>query len=320
MIIHRMPTSVIRAGLCIIWSAITLVCLGSPSRAEVLLCNKSSYDIRVALGTQADAQTWRSHGYYPVQSGKCNQLSNYAGRYFYLYVILDQSATRVRGLEAPSDIGKRFCVVIPPDFLSPFNLPYSDRCEDVTYGTSAQFAPFDSGPNRDCWVELKADLGYSMFCRVKSAQAQLQERCLISYDDSHQIHSNELIIKWNYQANKTVAKRLHHCIKLRVFGPISIEGVAKKYVDHCIEKGLNHQRTRYVIQALVSLGVDVLSKGATKGSVTAATLTDYVNSAASETLECLSDAEGFSDHAEQALKDQFKATIDHEMEWIYWNL
>ncbi|MBB4483212.1 MULTISPECIES: hypothetical protein [Rhizobium] len=49
----------------------------------------------------------------------------------------------------------------------------------------------------------------------------IQEKCLISYDDSHQIHSVHTVIEWNYQKVVTTMKKLEHCYKLTLTGPVT---------------------------------------------------------------------------------------------------
>lgn len=55
----------------------------------------------------------------------------------------------------------------------------------------------------------------------------VQTRCLISWDDSVQVHSQSWILKWNYQAVKTRMKKLRHCIELTVVGPVGVQNIAK---------------------------------------------------------------------------------------------
>ena len=133
----------------------------------------------------------------------------------------------------------------------------------------------------------------------------------------HQVHSEEVIFQWNYQAVKTTMKKLRHCIKLQVVGPIDVEGVAKSYVDACVQHGLNYQRTRYIVQALISIGADLL---ATKGGATAVTVADYIDSVVSNTLDCLTDAGKIQSYLSDYLSEKFEATVREESHWIYWDL
>lgn len=148
----------------------------------------------------------------------------------------------------------------------------------------------------------------------------IESRCLVSWEDSHQVHSQETIIEWDYQAVKTTMKKLTHCVRLNVVGPIDVEGLSKQYVNECVQNGLNHNRTRHILEGIIALGVDILSKGATGGSVTAAKLADYVKSVVDNTIECLTDTEQVTSFIKAELQAKFNATVKNESQWEYWEL
>lgn len=149
---------------------------------------------------------------------------------------------------------------------------------------------------------------------------QIDSRCLYSWDDSHQVHSEEIIVEWNYQKVKTTMKRLHHCIRLTVTGPLDVEGIAKSYVNKCVDYGMKKNSTRHALEAIVALGVDVLSAGATNGAATIAKLADYTKSVTDNTLDCLTDTDKVTSHVKQKITEKFNSTVTSESEWIYWDL
>jgi hypothetical protein len=144
---------------------------------------------------------------------------------------------------------------------------------------------------------------------------QIHEECILVWDDSIQVHRVETRIELFHQSVSTEMKKLRHCIRLRVTGPIDIGGLAETYVKRCVDYGINHQATRYILQALVSIGADVL---ATKGGATAATVADYVKSVADGTISCLTDQDRAVAFFQEELKAKFDAAVDHESHWIYW--
>jgi hypothetical protein len=145
----------------------------------------------------------------------------------------------------------------------------------------------------------------------------VQEKCLISWDDSIQVHSVKTIIRWNYQAVKTKMKKLRHCIKLTVTGPVDINGLARDYVKSCIDHALNYDRSQYILQAIVALGADI---AVSKGGASAANLTAYVDHVKTTSLSCLSNVSNMERYLKNALGRKFDATVQSESHWIYWDL
>lgn len=115
-------------------------------------------------------------------------------------------------------------------------------------------------------------------------------------------------------------KRLHHCIRLTVTGPLDVEGIAKSYVNKCVDYGMKKNSTRHALEAIVALGVDVLSAGATNGAATIAKLADYTKSVTDNTLDCLTDTDKVTSHVKQKITEKFNSTVTSESEWIYWDL
>lgn len=164
------------------------------------------------------------------------------------------------------------------------------------------------------------NIGVSPREDVSIRSGQIESRCLYSWDDSHQVHSEEVIVEWNFQRVRTTMKRLHHCIRLTVTGPLDVEGIAKSYVDRCVDYGLKKNSTRHALEALVALGVDVLSAGATGGAATIAKLADYTKSVTDNTMDCLTDTERITSHVKQKITEKFKSSVSSESTWIYWDI
>lgn len=149
---------------------------------------------------------------------------------------------------------------------------------------------------------------------------QLDSRCLFRWDDSHGIHKVETIWRWNYQATKTTAKKMEHCIRLDLVGPVDVEGLAKGYMDKCIKEAFDKDRVRHAIELVSAIGADVLSHGATKGGFTAAKLTTYAGAVADNAIDCLTDTDKVTKYVGDQLKDMFNATVHKDSKWIYWDV
>jgi len=145
----------------------------------------------------------------------------------------------------------------------------------------------------------------------------VESRCIARWEDSHQIHSEEIIIEWGYQAAKTTMKKLVHCMRLTVVGPVDIGMIGRDYVNHCIDYGINNDRTRHVLELLISVILDVYGGG---GALTAAKLTDYVRSVSHETISCLSNTHQLQDFAQSELQNAFNGSLQEESHWEYWEL
>ena len=149
---------------------------------------------------------------------------------------------------------------------------------------------------------------------------EIESRCLYSWSDSHNFHSAKVVVTDRKQVTKTTWKRLDYCIRLKVTGPIDVKGIAKSYIDKCVDYGLKKNSTRHALEALIGLGVDILSAGSTGFAATTIALVDYTNSVANNTVECLSDSAKIEDHLRDSLKDHFKSTVNKESNWVYWDL
>ena len=154
---------------------------------------------------------------------------------------------------------------------------------------------------------------------VAGQPAELDSRCIISYDDSHQVHRH-YGASWTYPLGKVEMKKLVHCIRLTTSGPVEVEGIAREYVNGCIDRDRNKDTVRHAIEAIVALGVDILSEGATSGGATTAKLTEYVAAFADNTVDCLTDVDSAQAFFEGQLKGEFAASVSNESHWGYWDL
>jgi hypothetical protein len=150
--------------------------------------------------------------------------------------------------------------------------------------------------------------------------AEVQKKCIVSWDDPFQVHSTEVILRWNYQAAKTRMKKLRHCIELTVKAPIKIDGVAEEFVKACIDKALNDEKVRFILEGIIALGVDVLSAGASGGSATASAVTDYVTTVRVKAITCVTDQDKIESTLADSFGQKFAASVRNESHWVYWNL
>lgn len=66
--------------------------------------------------------------------------------------------------------------------------------------------------------------------RPSVAIGQIHNRRLFRWHDSQQIRSTHVKLTWKRQVTKTRMKKLEHCSRLTVTGPIDVQGMAKEYV------------------------------------------------------------------------------------------
>lgn len=286
-----------------------IMLLVAPVHAQLSFCNKTLKSVDVAVNFMDENNNWRTKGWYNFAPGECaNVISgNLRNRYYYYYAKRDDG---IQWGGSGSSDDRELCVRSVA-----FDL------EGCTFST---FPPSDV---KQVWMK-RIDTGEkSTSHRVNLTKAnetipevkvgEIQKKCIARWDDSHQIHSSETIIEWNYQAVKTKMKKLEHCVELTVTGPIEIEGIARSYVDKCIDYGLNHQKTRHILGLIAAIVADVYGTG---GAATSAKLADYVSSASNETIDCLTDADRITAHIGEKLRAKFDASVRHESHWVYWDL
>lgn len=155
---------------------------------------------------------------------------------------------------------------------------------------------------------------------VKITTGVIDSRCLYSWDDSQQFHSESIHLELGHQSAKTTMKPLHHCIRLTVTGPIDIQGIAKSYVERCIDYGLKKNSTRHALEGIAAIAADIFSGGATVGSITMIKVADYTKSVTDNIIECLVDTKEISFFMQSQISSQIKSTVKSESEWRYWDI
>jgi hypothetical protein len=140
----------------------------------------------------------------------------------------------------------------------------------------------------------------------------VSEKCLISWDDSPNVHSVSFSIQ---RPVKIIMKKLRHCIQLRVLGPMNLGGIANSYVSYCVNRALNDGLALHIVEALAALTADVLL---TRGGATSAKVADYVHTVSRNTIDCLTNTTGLQSYLKGYLQEKFDASISEESHWIYW--
>lgn len=145
----------------------------------------------------------------------------------------------------------------------------------------------------------------------------IQEKCLISYDDSHQMHSVDTYITWTDQRTVTTMKKLEHCYKLTLTGPVDIGNLGREYVQQCIDKALNDNKTLEALKALGALVADIYGG---HGTVSAANAYAYVDKVSTSVIGCVTDSDKITNFVGSELKAKFNGTVTHESHWVFWEL
>jgi uncharacterized membrane protein len=275
----------------------------SPVSAELKFCNESNNPVFVAVKSY-DGSDWRTKGWINIKPGQCSDAISgtlkYQNYYFYAE---GADGTKWGG----SDDTNTGCV---KDEI--FDI-ITGTCDSVG-GKVVNLREINVGTSGAAYI---VELSGSSEPRQEPKLGTIQTKCLASWDDSHQIHSSTIEFTWGRQAVKTTMKKLEHCLRLTVTGPIEIDGIAKSYVDQCVERGLNDKKTLHVLGLIVAIVADVYGGG---GAATSAKVAQYVDSAASETISCLTDTTKISAHISEQLKAKFDATVREESNWVYWDL
>lgn len=286
---------------------VMLLFLSSPIWAQLQICNKSNETISIALYDH-EKGFWRSRGWLNFKPGECSNVTTgpLKSQYFYIYAEATKTDAKWQGDATTQCVtsGKSF------EFVG------EASCESRG-GRLVGFQKIDTGNSTKYTAQLDSPTNPYVET-VKTGV--IQERCLIRYDDSHQMHSiSDPVIEWNYQRGpQTTMKKLEHCIKITVTGPLSIEGVAKSFVDSCVNYGLNHNKTLHILGLLGAISADVWGGG--MGVYSTAKVSEYVASATTETISCLTDQKKITEHIKETLEDRFDATVRDESRWVYWTL
>ena len=281
----------------------SIFCLSAS--AQFTVCNKTASDIELVFNKKENG-AWLSRGWYVFTPGECSYLISSPLQSRYYYYFARSSGNKTWRGEENSPVA---CIR---------DLSFVTKDEDCQGGNGryVRLKTVDTGDNRSAIVNFTDPENSFPDVQV----AEVQNKCIARWEDSHQVHSVRTIVNWNYQAVKTRMKKLEHCVRIRVNGPINIEGVAKQYVDHCINYGLNHQKVRHSLGLVAAIAGDIASGGATAGGLTAAKITDYVTSASNEIMDCLTNGNKINEFLGSKLKEKFNATVKSESHWVYWDL
>lgn len=273
-----------------------LISMASQAHAQLRFCNKTYETIWVAVNHHHN-NDWTTEGWWRIEPNNCATpiTENLRNRYYYYHANRNDDLTWGGG-----EGSIRRCVT-----RERFTIRSTENCSSV--GNNARpvtFGRIDTGTSGSRTINLTSP------SEPEVEVGELHSECLTMWDDSHQVHSVSL--------RGVRMKKLRHCIRITLTGPIDVKGVAKQYVNRCIDEGLNNQRTRYLLQLAASLGVDVLSAGSTGGATTIATVADWANSAANATVSCLTDIGQITDYVEERLRDSFEGSVRKESHWVYW--
>jgi uncharacterized membrane protein len=307
-------------------SCAALLFANTTASAGLKFCNKTVKPFSVALGyfTIADRQ-WHSIGWYNINPGDCGDVltGDLDDRYYYYYafrqdgfvikgndegLLPDELLHEFPQLRSQYDNTASFCY----SRSKSFNANADDDC--LSLGLKrARFAEMDVGNSKNIAMNLSAP-GETL-PEIKTGV--VQERCLISWDDSFQVHSVDTVVEWNYQAVKTTMKKLRHCVKLTVTGPIDIGGVAQDYVNSCIDHALRDNAVIYALQGLIVLVTDIYATG---GSASAANAAAYLDNVKTSAISCLTDTGKIQSYLKGVLAAKFSADVHDESHWEYWQV
>jgi uncharacterized membrane protein len=274
------------------------------TNAALSICNQTVDTASVAIGYQANSR-WVANGWWTLSPGECNVVygGSASGSRFYLRATTAGPNRWIWGNR--SNI--TFCTT---------STRMNNYRDEPCTGTRAKFMDIGQFPAQDATYTLRNP--QRNLPQIETGV--IQNRCLFRWDDSHQVHSVNPVIRWNYQAFETTMKKLEHCIRIRVTGPINIENIAKQYVDHCVNYALNDNRVVHILSGIVGLGIDVLSAGTTAGSATASAVANYLYAVQDKAISCLTDTGRIQTYLQGVLRDKFNATVARESQWIFWRL
>ncbi len=173
----------------------------------------------------------------------------------------------------------------------------------------------NSGSNIWGNVEVQPTIGGTI---TRVPVRPVEERCVISWHDSFQPHSAEVELRLDYQAGRQTWKKLFHCIKLEIYAPIDIDGIARRHVDACVQHGINDGKNIYLLKLIAGFAVDVMSEGLTRGGGAMLAIADYVDNVTEETAKCLTDSDRVGGVIEESVKGSFQHAVFEESSWEFW--
>jgi hypothetical protein len=283
--------------------------LADKSQAHFRMCNETIDTIYGALAYEEES-TWRLNGYTEIPSGSCKIISDepMAEKEIYAFAVSNrvENGRIVRNLWDDKNSIVKFCM----DQVS------ANSTEVPCEGELNYFLKLGNFPDKDVDYILKNPERALPAVRT----GVVQERCIASWDDSHQLHSSEIVLRWNYQKFRFTFKKLSHCLKVTITGPVDIEGVAESYVDQCVDYALNDKLFEHVLKLGAAVVTDVFSVGSTGGAAISAAVADYMAAVVDRAVSCFSDTDKLGAHVQAAIAEKFDSVVTQEAEWIYWDL
>ena len=101
-------------------------------------------------------------------------------------------------------------------------------------------------------------------------------------------------------------------------GPIDVAGIARSYVNSCVDRALHQDEAEHIVEALAALASDIYA--GTGGAAISAKVADYINSVRRNALSCLTSQSQLTDFIKEKVSMQFNATVQNESHWIYWRM
>jgi uncharacterized membrane protein len=308
-------------GSCL--SVLFLCC----SQSEAIeLCNKSSSSVFAAIADKKDSK-WILSTTGEILQNECKEVgpATLSNRFGFRFQFKNKDQQKLAA--APGGDLRSFCVphdLVNRDFVITEEISET-KCREKIDAGYYPFGEMGRGEKDSCNIIIKPDFGVQQKClswvetiqMVKITTDVIYNKCLLRWDDSHQVHSSQTILEWNYQATKITMRKLEHCIRLKAVGPINVEGILKAHVDNCLQQSIESAKVKGIITLIAGLVADVYGAG---GLATAAAVTDFVSNVSDKTVECIKDTNKLQETLANDLKQLFNASIKHEQEWIFWDL
>ncbi len=277
---------------------------------EVEICNETNYDLASALAYFSDGgPTLVINSWHQRKPGQCGvvRLEGSGSRYFFHH------SANERGTWG-SDM--RLCVENEKGAAaSSQEISFADTGGDCA-GELLRFTQetVEEGTITRLVIQDQNDPF------IKVTTGVIQEKCLLSYDDSHQFHKERIILNFNNQTVEITMKKLSHCYKLKVVGPVDVSDIGKSFVDGCIHKALNDNKAVHLLTLAMGIFADLGSSGTSGGSGTVAAVSHYVKAVQERAISCLTDLDQLEDHAKKRIGEAFSSSVRHESHWVYWTL
>lgn len=287
---------------------VALLLFASKASAQLQFCNKTIDEVSVATMIEQGGEGWRARGWWDLAPGECASVErSLPSDNVAFYAKSDNEVWR--GGDITED-GIPGCIV-----NNQFDSWEEDFSCSQSTGRMVMFSFRNTGPDLSETINLTSSDPDRQMPDVQIGE--IDSRCLFSWDDSHQVHSVRTVIEWNFQKVVTTMKKLRHCYRLRTVGPVDIEGLAKGFVDHCIDQALHDRQAEYIIRALAALAADIYGGG---GSISAANLAEWIDNVRARTVACLTDSNEISDFVVGYIGNQINASVTEESHWEFWEL